>query len=162
MTTAYLSLGSNLGDRIANLQSCIARLGSIGHVKKISSFYETEPLELRDQPWFVNCVVELLTELRPEELLAAIELIEAELGRTRRVAKGPRTIDIDILLFNSLVSEREELKIPHPSMHKRRFVLEPLAEIAPDVHHPLLARTARELLQDPDLEEGSVRRLATR
>ena len=81
ITTAYLSLGSNLGDRIANLQSCIARLGSIGQVKKISSFYETEPLELRDQPWFVNCVVELLTELRPEELLAVIELIEAGVSR---------------------------------------------------------------------------------
>jgi len=162
MTIAYLSLGSNLGDRIANVQSCIVRLGSIGQVKKISSFYETEPLELRDQPWFINCVVELLTELRPEEFLAAIERIEAELGRTRKVAKGPRTIDIDILLFDSLVSEKEELQIPHPSMHKRRFVLEPLAEIAPDVHHPLLARTAHELLQGPDLEEGIVRRLATR
>jgi len=162
MTTAYLSLGSNIGDRVANIRACIARLSSVGRVGKISSLYETEPMELREQPWFVNCVVELEAELGPAELLAVIRKIEAEFGRTREVPKGPRTIDIDILLVDSLVLKERDLQVPHPAMHKRRFVLQPLAEIAPEAFHPVLARTARELLQDLGLEDGIVRRLATK
>src|SRR5690348_9598885 len=99
MHIAYLSLGSNLGDRTANLQNCIDRLNGIGNVSRVSSFYETEPMELREQPWFLNCVVEVKTNLSPGDLLFAIERIEAQLGRRRDMAKGPRTIDIDILLF---------------------------------------------------------------
>jgi 2-amino-4-hydroxy-6-hydroxymethyldihydropteridine diphosphokinase len=160
--TAYLSLGSNLGDRMANLRTCIARLGSVGRVKKISSFYETEPMELREQPWFVNCVVELETDLSPEMLLAEIRRIETDLGRTRNVPKGPRLIDIDILLLDSLVIKEKDLQIPHPALHQRRFVLEPLTEIAPEAPHPALSQTARELLQSLPLEAGIVRRLPIR
>lgn len=160
--TAYLSLGSNLGDRIANIRACINRLASAGRVTKVSSFYETEPMELREQPWFVNSVVELETQLGPEELLAAIRKAEAGLGRTREIPKGPRTIDIDILLVDSVVIEEPDLQIPHPAMHKRRFVLEPLVEIAPETCHPLLGKTARELLQELGSENQEIRRLAPR
>lgn len=146
MTTAYLSLGSNLGDRTANLRTCIARLSQLGKVTKMSSFYETEPMEFRDQPWFVNCVVELATELNPNQLLAGIQQIEAALGRNRVIAKRPRTIDIDILLFGASVVSSGSLEIPHPAMQTRRFVLAPLAEIAPDARHPVSGSTARELL----------------
>ena len=160
--TAYLSLGSNLGDRVANLRACITRLVSAGRVTNVSSLYETEPMELREQPWFVNCVVELETQLGPQELLAAIQKVEAELGRTREIPKGPRTIDIDILLIDSVVIEEPDLQVPHPTMHKRRFVLEPLAEIAPELWHPVLKKAARELLQDLGSENQVVRRLGAR
>ena len=162
MATAYLSLGSNIGDRVANIRECIARLGSVGHVSKVSSYYETEPMEWREQPWFVNSVVQLETELSAEELLTSIQRIEAELGRTRELLKGPRTIDIDILLLDFLVVDENNLQVPHPAMHKRRFVLEPLSEIAPEAWHPVLARTAGELLQEIRSGEGIVRRLAIR
>lgn len=160
--TVHLSLGSNLGDRVANLRACILRLGSLGHVTKVSSLYETEPMELREQPWFVNCVVELETQLSAKELLKAIQRIEAELGRTREIPKGARTTDIDILLIESVVIEEPDLHIPHPAMHKRRFVLEPLAEIVPEVCHPVLEKSARELLQDLGSANETVRRLATK
>jgi len=160
--TAYLSLGSNLGDRGANIRACIARLASLGRVSKVSSFYETEPMELREQPWFINCVVELETQLGPEQVLTAIRTAERELGRTRDVPKGPRTIDIDILLIDSMVVEQLNLQIPHPAMHKRRFVLEPLVEIAPEVCHPVLKKTPGELLQDLDSENQAVLRLSSR
>jgi len=162
MATAYLSLGSNIGDRVANIRECIARIGSVGHVSKVSSYYETEPMEWREQPWFVNSVVQLETELSAEELLTSIQRIEAELGRTRELLKGPRTIDIDILLLDFLVVDENNLQVPHPAMHKRRFVLEPLSEIAPEAWHPVLARTAGELLQEIRSGEGIVRRLAIR
>ena len=162
MNTAYLSLGSNISDRVANIRECIVLLGSAGRVSKVSSFYETEPMELREQPWFVNCVVKLETELDPEQLLTAIRRIEEELGRTREIPKGPRNIDIDILLLDSTIVEKEDLQVPHSAMHERRFVLEPLVEIAPEIRHPVLGRTARELLQDLGSVGGIVRRLATR
>ena len=144
----YISLGSNVGDRSANLRGTTERLGEVGLVKAKSGFYETEPVELRDQPWFLNSVVALVTNLTPVELLKKVLAIEHEMGRIRTRDKGPRSIDIDILLFGDRVVEERErgLKIPHPAMHQRRFVLEPLAEIAPEVVHPQLRKTARELL----------------
>jgi 2-amino-4-hydroxy-6-hydroxymethyldihydropteridine diphosphokinase len=143
----YLSLGSNLGDRQANLRNAIARLAGLGQVLAESSFYETEPVEFTQQPWFLNCVVALETEKMPKQLLGAILGIEQEMGRRRQTnkPKGPRTVDIDILLFGSSVIDTQSLTVPHPALHERRFVLEPLAEIAPEVRHPVFKRTIREL-----------------
>ena len=153
----YLSLGSNLGDRSANLRAAIERLGEAGAIRAVSGFYETEPVELRDQPWFLNCVVALETSDSPEALLQRALAIEQEMGRLRMKDKGPRSIDIDILLFGDRVVEERGLKIPHPAMQQRRFVLEPLAKIAPEALHPLLRKTARELLAD--LPAGQMVRL---
>jgi 2-amino-4-hydroxy-6-hydroxymethyldihydropteridine diphosphokinase len=141
----YLSLGSNVGDRAANLNAAIERLRSLGEVAAVSSFYETEPVEFTAQPWFLNCAVKLNTEKMPKQLLNAVLDIEKEMGRKRLKKKGPRTIDIDILLFGNSVIDTKGLTVPHPAMHERRFVLEPLAEIAPEVRHPVFKRTAREL-----------------
>jgi 2-amino-4-hydroxy-6-hydroxymethyldihydropteridine diphosphokinase len=143
--TVYLSLGSNLGDRAANLQSAIEKLSELGNVVAVSSFYETEPVETAPQPWFLNCAIKLDTEKMPRQLIAAILSLEQSMGRQHRQEKAPRTIDIDILLFGSSVVELASLTIPHPRMHERRFVMEPLAEIAPDARHPVFKRTIREL-----------------
>lgn len=141
----YLSLGSNVGDRAGNLDLAISRLGALGEVAAVSSFYETEPVEFAAQPWFLNCAVKLDTEKMPKQLLAGILDLEQEMGRRRQQKKGPRNIDIDILLFGSSIIEAKGLTIPHPALHQRRFVLEPLAEIAPEVRHPAFKRTIREL-----------------
>ena len=141
----YLSLGSNVGDRAANLNAAIDRLRAFGEVVAVSSFYETEPVEFTAQAWFLNCAVALDTEKTPQQLLAGILDIEQQLGRRRGQKKGPRIIDLDILLFGNSIVDDPGLTIPHPAMHERRFVLEPLAEIAPDALHPVLKQTIREL-----------------
>jgi 2-amino-4-hydroxy-6-hydroxymethyldihydropteridine diphosphokinase len=148
----YLSLGSNLGDRAANLSAALARLGAVGTVGAVSSVYETEPVEVTDQPQFLNCVIGLATAAPPQSLLRSILAIEREMGRERKQDKGPRIIDIDIVLFGDSILDTSELTIPHPAMHRRRFVLEPLAEIAPGVRHPLLQKTIRQLRDE--LPEG--------
>jgi len=142
----YLSLGSNLGDRQVNLRNAIGRLLELGDVLEVSSLYDTEPVEFTDQPWFLNCAVAVRTDLIPHEFLAGILSIEHAMGRERTQPKGPRLIDIDILLFGAAHINTPQLTIPHPAMAERRFVLEPLAEIAPDVKVPLQKKTARELL----------------
>lgn len=147
--TAYLSLGSNLGDRAANLRSAHRRLTELGKVIARSSLYETEPVEVeRAQPWFVNCVVAVETELMAKQFHSRTLAIEQALGRRRtdKDKRGPRTIDIDIVLFGNAIVKSPALTIPHPGLERRRFVLEPLVEIAPDVRHPVLKKTARELL----------------
>ncbi len=147
MKTVYLSLGSNLGDRERNLRQALRLLKDAGvRAQRVSSVYETEPLELRDQPRFLNVAVQAETELFPKQLLARIRKIEFELGRKRLRPKGPRTVDIDILLYGDAVIETGELTVPHPRMTERRFVLEPMAELAPDLRHPTMRRTMRELL----------------
>lgn len=141
----YLSLGSNLGDRATHLNTAISHLRTLGDVTAISSFYETEPVEVTGQPWFLNCAVAMDTEKMPKQFLGGILDIEQQMGRRRSQQKGPRNIDIDILLFASSIIETKGLTIPHPGLHERRFVLEPLAEIAPETRHPALKRTIREL-----------------
>ncbi len=142
----YLSLGSNVGDREARLRDAQVRLGAVGRVLRQSSFYETEPVDFAEQPWFLNCAVALETSLAPQQLMNALLRIEEQMGRRRVQKKGPRSIDIDILFFGNEILKSKELTIPHPALHQRRFVLEPMAEIAPLVEHPILKKTIGELL----------------
>ena len=145
--SAYLSLGSNLGDRAANLAAAIEAMSAAGvRITKQSSLYATEPVELRAQPWFLNCCVEAETALMPRQLLHALHEIAARIGGRKIVRKGPRAIDIDILLYGSSTVRIPTLTIPHPRMTERRFVLVPLAEIAPTLRHPRLKSTIAELL----------------
>jgi 2-amino-4-hydroxy-6-hydroxymethyldihydropteridine diphosphokinase len=159
--TVYLSLGSNVGDKQANLEQAISQLGKLGTVTKRSAFYETEPMEITDQPWFVNCAVELETELMPKQFIAAVLDIEREMGRKRTKKKGPRTIDIDVLLFGKSIIEMKGLTVPHPAMHLRGFVLEPMVEIAPEVRHPVFKRSMRELRDALPAASGQVKKFAT-
>ncbi|HXE04419.1 MAG TPA: 2-amino-4-hydroxy-6-hydroxymethyldihydropteridine diphosphokinase [Bryobacteraceae bacterium] len=160
MKTVYLALGANIGERERNLARALDALETGGvHIVRRSSLYETEPRDLRDQPWFLNLVVETETSLLPRQLLSTIRRIEKNLGRKRVIAKGPRTIDIDILLFGRFVVDTPELQIPHPRLHERRFVLEPLAELAPELRHPITHRSAREMLGD--VMDQQVRRVVT-
>lgn len=161
MKTVYLSLGSNQGRREEHLQRAIDRLHEARvFVRRCSAVYETEPQDLPHQPWFLNLVVEAATDLFPIQLLAKTAAIERALGRERRVAKGPRTIDIDILLFGRFAIDTPQLVVPHPRLHLRRFVLQPLVELAPELRHPLLGSSMRELLEK--MEGQAVRRAAFR
>ncbi len=134
-----------MGEREQNLRTAVERLRELGEVKAVSSIYETEPIEYTAQPWFLNAAVALETELMPRQLMSRLLAIEQDMGRRRNVAKGPRVIDLDVLLFGHSVIETPQLTVPHPAVHERRFVLEPLAEIAPEVRHPVFKRTMREL-----------------
>jgi 2-amino-4-hydroxy-6-hydroxymethyldihydropteridine diphosphokinase len=158
-TSVYLSLGSNLGDRVANLLAAISRLPSVGfHTGKVSSFYETEPVDYLDQPWFLNCVVGGETDQDPLDLLRALRAIESQLGSKKAFAKGPRLLDIDILLFGDQSLQMPELQIPHPRMLQRKFVLAPLVEIAPQLQHPSWPANASQLLAlcpDPSIVRRS-------
>ncbi len=160
--TAYLSLGSNLGDRVAEIERAIGLLERCGvHIEKKSSMYATEPVDFAPQHWFVNCAIAVNTALMPRQLLHAIREVEHQMGRARLVLRGPRAIDIDVLLYGANVMRTPELEIPHPRMAERRFVLAPLAQIAPSLRHPLFGATVRELLAAcPD--QSQVRRLEIR
>lgn len=147
MKTVYIALGSNLGNRVENLLLARERIAS-PHIRltRASSIYETAPRDIVDQPWFLNQVVAAETTLFPRQLLARLLRIEHEMGRQRTIAKGPRVIDLDILLFGEAVIHTAGLEIPHPRMAERRFVLEPLAEIAPALRPPRSNRTVQEML----------------
>lgn len=147
MKRVYLSLGSNLGDRAGHLEAALEALPAAGvKIRRVSSFYRTEPVGFRPQPWFVNCAAEAETELMPLRLLETLKRVERALGRRRGTPQGPRAIDIDILLYENLVVRSARLTIPHPRLEERRFVLAPLCELAPHLRHPVTERTVAEML----------------
>ncbi|HBN09204.1 MAG TPA: 2-amino-4-hydroxy-6-hydroxymethyldihydropteridine diphosphokinase [Cyanobacteria bacterium UBA8530] len=150
MATAFIGLGSNLGDRLGYVRQALEYLeaSSTIRVREVSSFYEAEPVEYPDQGWFVNAVVRVETPLDPLDLLNELQSIEKRLQRQRTIRWGPRTIDLDILLYDDDLVAEARLQIPHIRMHDRAFVLVPLSEIAPEIIHPILNQTIRDLLEE--------------
>jgi 2-amino-4-hydroxy-6-hydroxymethyldihydropteridine diphosphokinase len=147
LKTVYLGLGSNLGDRAATLAAAVQKLDSPElSLIRASGLYETEPMGLKEQPWFLNQVAEFQTTLFPRQLLQRTKKVENELGRMRGVRNGPRTLDIDILLYGSAIVRSDELEIPHPRFRERRFVLAPLAELNPDLRDPVSGQQVKALL----------------
>ena len=153
MSIIYIALGTNLGNRLANLRSAIESLAPDVSVIKKSTIYETPPWGFTEQPAFLNMVIEAETSLNPRALLRCLKKRENELGRVKNFRNGPRQIDLDILFYDDLILNEENLTIPHPRLHERGFVLVPLADIAPEFEHPLLRKKITELLQDADTSE---------
>ncbi len=149
MAKAYIAFGSNIGDRIKTIQNAFELINNNPDIsiKKMSSYYEAEPVEYPNQAWFINGVIEIETKLTPEELLSFCLEIESEIERIRTIKWGPRTIDLDIIYYDQELISTSDLQIPHLRMHARAFVLLPLAEIAEDFRHPILNRTAQEMYE---------------
>jgi len=149
MAIVYISIGSNLGDREENCRKTISLLKEKGiAVKKQSSVHETEPWGVKDQPKFINRAIEVEIDKEPEELLGILKEIEKEIGRTETTKWGPRVIDLDIIFYDDLILKSQDLEIPHPLLHEREFVLEPLCEIAPDKKHPVTGKTVKEMIKN--------------
>ncbi|MGB9840190.1 2-amino-4-hydroxy-6-hydroxymethyldihydropteridine diphosphokinase [Thermovenabulum sp.] len=151
MPDVFIALGSNVGDREANIKTAIEKIRYRGiKVVKISDIIETEPYGYIDQPRFLNAVLQAETLLSPRELLNTLQEIEKEMGRERKIKWGPRNIDLDIIFYNGLILNEEDLKIPHPDAHNRIFVIKPLAQIAADFVHPVFKITVKEILKSLD------------
>ena len=150
----YLGVGSNLNDREDNLRRAVESLPASITLERSSFIYETEPWGYKEQPLFLNCICSALTQLSPQELLAAVKEAESDVGRRPTFAEGPRIIDVDILFYGDLMIQDENLTVPHPRLAQRAFVLVPLAEIAPDLVHPRLGLTISELLERVEGREG--------
>jgi 2-amino-4-hydroxy-6-hydroxymethyldihydropteridine diphosphokinase len=160
MTTVYIALGTNVGDRERNLREALRLLVEAGiRILKISSIYETEPVDYLEQAWFLNAALEAQTDLPARDLLQSLRAIESAIGSKKPFAKGPRLIDLDLLLYGTDTIATPELQVPHPRMLERRFVLVPLAEIAPHLRHPSWPATAQQLLAA--LKDSSVVRLTS-
>lgn len=160
MPTVYIALGTNLGDRLENLRRAMAGLPPAADPQEVSPVYETPPWGIEDQPAFLNQVIRAETELPPNELLAYLKRLERELGRQKTVRYGPRLIDLDILFYDDLVVELPGLTIPHPRLAERAFVLVPLADLAPNLRHPITGHTVQELLEQTDTTGISLHRPA--
>jgi 2-amino-4-hydroxy-6-hydroxymethyldihydropteridine diphosphokinase len=158
MVEIFIGLGSNVGDREDNLRKALSLLNEKMKILRVSSMYETEPMYMKDQEWFLNCVAKFETDLTPRELLDYLQDIEKRLGRKRDARYGPRNIDLDILFYGSKVVEEDEFRIPHLKIHERRFVLVPLAEIDPEYIHPIYQTTISALLANLNSNE-SVRKI---
>ena len=158
MAVCYISIGSNIGNRIENCEKVIREIENFAVLKSVSSIYETEPVGKIDQPYFINCVAEFVTYLTPNGLLVNLQEIENKFGRKRDEIGGPRIIDLDIIFYEDRVIKNDNLTIPHPSAHLRRFVLEPLNEIARELIHPVLKSSVSELLSDLS-DEKSVKKI---
>jgi len=150
MNSVFISIGSNLGDKIGNCKIAIEEIAAFAKIVKVSSCYETEPLGYEDQPNFINCAAEIRTDLSPHELLTRLNQVENKLGRVREEKWGPRTIDLDIIFYGKQVVKDDNLVIPHPRAHLRGFVLEPICEIAPEFIHPVLSLPVSKILDDLD------------
>ncbi len=150
MAVAYISFGSNIGNRMEYIETALGIIRANSYVQQIqvSSYYETEPVGNIDQPKFINGVAKIATVFPCKDLLSFLQGIEGRLGRERTVKWGPRTIDLDILLYDDVCISQPDMQVPHPEMHKRAFVLIPLCEIAPEVRHPVLKKTIRELVEN--------------
>jgi 2-amino-4-hydroxy-6-hydroxymethyldihydropteridine diphosphokinase len=148
MPVVYLGLGSNIGDKQGNITSALCRISEICEVKKKSRMYLTEPVGNIEQDWFLNCVVEIQTEIDPKQLLSSFKSIERKLGRAKNVKNGPRIIDIDILFYGNNIVNTKNLVIPHPLLHERLFVLQPMIDLNPDFIHPVLKKSIQELYKN--------------
>ena len=158
MPVAYVALGSNLGDRLTTLLEAVRRLRKLGRVEVVSAVYETDPVGFDDQPPYLNAVAQLRTDFQPQRLLARLLEVEADLGRVRTFPNAPRTLDLDLLVYDDLVLDAPDLTLPHPRLHERAFVLVPLYEIAPELVHPRSGMSITDLLASLEPSIG-VRRL---
>jgi 2-amino-4-hydroxy-6-hydroxymethyldihydropteridine diphosphokinase len=157
MAVVYLGLGSNIGDKEKNIKQAVTLLKKIGMIKNFSSLYETEPVGYRDQDWFLNGVIEIDTPLKPVDLLFNLQSIEQEMGRKNDMKNGPRIIDIDILFYDDLVMSDKGITIPHPRLHERLFVLQPMMDVNPDLIHPKFQKTIEMLCKQVQTAGPKVR-----